>query len=44
MLYHLWGRDSSKLFLDIGSDALHPGPETHKLYAKEIYKLINATN
>ena len=43
MLHNLWGRESSELFLDLGSDGQHPGPETHKLYAKEIYKLIKNT-
>ena len=44
MLYHLWGRDHTKTFLDVGSDGSHPGTETHKLYAQEIYKLINYTS
>ena len=43
MLHNLWGRESWELFLDLGTDGEHPGPETHKLYAKEIYKLIKNT-
>lgn len=32
----LWGRDREDRFLDLGTDAMHPGPKTHKFYANEI--------
>lgn len=32
----LWGRDQENLFFDLGTDAAHPGPGTHKFYANEI--------
>jgi hypothetical protein len=40
MLYNLWGRDQSQLFLDIGTDYIHPGPITHQFYAEQIYQKI----
>lgn len=40
MLYHLWGRNVSDYFLDLGSDNMHPGIKTHQFYANEIYQKI----
>lgn len=33
--------DYNNLFIDIGSDNIHPGPMTHQWYAKDILNLIN---
>ena len=40
MLNGIWGRDSSDMFIDIGSDLLHPGIKTHAFYADQIYQKI----
>jgi hypothetical protein len=40
MLYKLWGRASGQMYLDTGSDGLHPGVETHKFYADQIYQKL----
>ena len=40
MLYKLWGRDSNNLFIDVGSDNMHPGKQTHQFYADQIYQKI----
>ena len=41
MLYKLWGRDKDTIYIDVGSDQEHPGPETHSFYANEIYNFLN---
>jgi len=41
VLSNLWGRNSEDLYLDLGTDSLHPGPITHQFYANEIYKKIS---
>lgn len=35
------GINREDMYLDFGSDNLHPGPNTHEWYAKEILKAIN---
>lgn len=40
MLNGIWGRDSSDIFIDIGSDLAHPGIKTHAFYADQIYQKI----
>lgn len=40
VLCGLWGRDPDNLFIDIGEDNLHPGIETHRFYADQIYQKI----
>jgi hypothetical protein len=40
MLYGLWGRKSSNLYPDLGSDNAHPGVKTHAFYADQIYQKI----
>jgi hypothetical protein len=42
MLYHIWGRDHDQVYIDLGSDNLHPGPLTHEFYATEILKKIHS--
>lgn len=41
MLYKLWGRDNNNRFIDFGSDGMHPGVNTHKFYADQIYQRIS---
>ena len=36
----LWGRNLEELWIDIGSDGLHPGDKTHEFYADEILAKI----
>lgn len=38
VLSNLWGKNLYDLFPDLGSDSKHPGPNSHKFYANEIYK------
>ena len=40
MLTGLWGRDHGNMFIDLGSDLLHPGIKTHEFYADQIYQKI----
>jgi len=40
MLCKLWGRDINHLYIDLGSDGLHPGEQTHQFYADQIYQKI----
>ena len=40
MLTGLWGRDHGNMFIDLGSDLLHPGIKTHDFYADQIYQKI----
>jgi hypothetical protein len=39
--YGLWGLNRQKIFYDVGKDNLHPGPETHKIYAEKFLEQIN---
>jgi hypothetical protein len=36
----IWGRDLENMFLDLGTDGVHPGPKTHEFYADEILAKI----
>lgn len=38
MLCNLWGRNLQELYIDLGSDRLHPGELTHQFYADQIYQ------
>lgn len=38
--YGINGLDPNKIFLDIGTDNLHPGPKSHQYFADQIYKVI----
>ena len=40
MLYKLWGRKITELFIDLGSDGMHPGHITHQFYADQIYQKL----
>lgn len=40
MLNGLWGRDTGNMFMDLGSDSMHPGIKTHEFYADQIYQKI----
>jgi hypothetical protein len=33
-------RDAEKMFIDLGTDQVHPGPKMHRYYADEILKKI----
>lgn len=43
MLYQLWGRNQDEMFIDLGSDHLHPGHITHQFYAEQIYQKLQAS-
>ena len=36
-----YGVNEHDRFLDVGTDNLHPGPETHKWYAEKIFDTLN---
>lgn len=36
--------DEELLFIDLGSDNIHPGPKQHRHYAEQIFKLIKENN
>jgi hypothetical protein len=40
MLNGIWGRDRNNMFIDIGTDLIHPGIKTHAFYADQIYQKI----
>jgi hypothetical protein len=40
MLNRIWGRDPDNMFIDLGSDLLHPGIKTHEFYSDQIYQKI----
>jgi hypothetical protein len=40
VLCNLWGRNIEELFIDTGSDGVHPGIKTHQFYADQIYQKI----
>jgi len=43
MLNGLWGRDIGHMFMDLGSDSIHPGIKTHEFYADQIYQKIQTS-
>lgn len=40
MLCNLWGRQLDQRYIDLGNDNAHPGIQTHKFYADQIYQKI----
>ena len=40
MLFKLWGREQTDRFPDVGYDKKHPGINSHKFYANQIYQKI----
>ena len=40
MLCNFWGRERGELFIDNGTDGLHPGVRTHQFYADQIHQKI----
>jgi hypothetical protein len=39
-IFNLWGRDFPSKWIDVGTDAMHPGPKSHKFYSDEILNKI----
>jgi hypothetical protein len=35
-LSHLYGGKKSDMFIDLGNDSAHPGPQMHQFYAENI--------
>jgi len=44
MLYKLHGREQTEVFIDLGTDEMHPGPLSHQYFADQIFQEIKYLN